>query len=50
VYVADSWFKTEILGGLNGGDIELIEPSTNDGEYRIVAVHLITPSGVVRLD
>jgi hypothetical protein len=38
------------LGGLNGADIEFIDPSTNDGEYGIVAVHLTTPSGVVVLD
>jgi hypothetical protein len=49
-HIADSWFKTEILGGLNGADIEFIDPSTNDGEYGIVAVHLVTPSGSVRLD
>ena len=49
-HLSDSWFKTEILDGLNGADIEFIDPSTNDGEYGIVAVHLTTPSGVVRLD
>jgi hypothetical protein len=48
--LADSWFKTEILGGSNGADVEFIDPSTNDGEYGIVSVHLTTPSGVVRLD
>jgi hypothetical protein len=35
---------------LNGTDIEFIDPSTNEGESGIVAVHLMTPSGVVRLD
>ena len=48
--MSDSWFKTEILGGLNGTDLEFIDPSTNDGESGIVAVQLATPSGVVRLD
>jgi hypothetical protein len=48
--LGDSWFKTEILDGLNGADIEFIDPSTNDGEHGIVAVHLTTPSGLVRLD
>jgi len=48
--LSDSWFKTEILDGLNGTDIEFIDPSTNEGESGIVAVHLMTPSGVVRLD
>ena len=49
-HLSDSWFKTEILGGLNGADIEFIDPSANDGEYGIVAVHLMTPSGSVALD
>ena len=49
-HLSDSWFKTEILAGLNGTDIEFIDPSTNEGESGIVAVHLMTPSGVVRLD
>jgi hypothetical protein len=35
---------------LNGADVEFVDPSSNDGEYGIVAVHLATPSGVVRLD
>ena len=48
--LSDSWFKTEILAGLNGADVEFIDPSAYDGEYGIVAVHLTTPSGVVRLD
>ena len=38
------------MGGLNGADIEFIDPSTNDGEYGIVAVHLTTPTGSVVLD
>jgi hypothetical protein len=46
----DSWFKTEILAGLNGTDLEFIDPSTNDGESGIVAVHLTTPSGSVVLN
>ena len=48
--LSDSWFKTEIMDGLNGANIEFIDPSVNDGEYGIVAVDLITPNGVVRLD
>ena len=46
----DSWLKTEILAGLNGTDLEFIDPSTNDGESGIVAVHLMTPTGSVVLD
>jgi hypothetical protein len=49
-HLSESWFKTEILDGLNGADIEFIDRSTNDGESGIVAVHLVTPGGVVRLD
>ena len=49
-HLADSWFKTEILDGLSGADVEFIDPSANDGESGIVAVHLMTPGGVVRLD
>jgi hypothetical protein len=49
-HVSDSRFKTEILGGLNGADVEFVDPSANDGEYGIVAVYLTTPSGVVRLE
>jgi SAM-dependent methyltransferase len=48
--LSDSWFKTEILGGLNGADVEFVDPSANDGEYGIVAVHLTTPTGSVVLD
>jgi hypothetical protein len=38
------------MGGLNGADVEFVDPSANDGEYGIVAVHLMTPTGAVRLD
>jgi hypothetical protein len=47
---ADFWFKAEILDGLTGADIKFIDPSTNDGEYGIVAVHLTTLTGSVVLD
>ena len=39
-----------IMGGLSGADIEFIDPSTNDGGYGIVAVHLTTPTGSVVLN
>jgi hypothetical protein len=48
--LSDSWFKTEIIAGLNGTDLEFIDPSTNDGETGIVAVHLTKPVGLVVLD
>jgi hypothetical protein len=48
--LSESWFKDEILAGLDGTSIEWTDPSVNDGENGIVAVHLKTPSGVVVLD
>ncbi len=48
--LADSWFKEEILSALGGTTIEWVDPSVNDGDNGIVAVHLATPSGVVVLD
>ena len=49
-HLPDSWFKTENLSGLNGADIEFIDPSRNEGEYGIVAAHVMTPTGTVVLD
>jgi hypothetical protein len=49
-HLSDSSFKTEILGGLNGADVEFVDPSANDGKYGIVAVQLTTPTGSVVLD
>ena len=48
--LSDSWFKTEILNGLDSVSIDWIDPSTQDGETGIVSVHLSTPSGSVVLD
>ncbi len=48
--LADSWFKDEILGALGSATIEWVDPSVNDGDNGIVAVHLATPSGIVVLD
>lgn len=31
-HLSDSWFKTEILDGLNGADMEFVDPSADDGE------------------
>jgi hypothetical protein len=49
-HLAESWFKEEILSALGKVTIEWVDPSTNDGENGIVAVHLNTPNGVVVLD
>jgi hypothetical protein len=48
--LADSWFKDEILASLGDVNIEWIDPATNDGQSGIVAVHLMTATGVVVLD
>jgi hypothetical protein len=44
------WFKTEILGGVNGADVEIFDASANEGHYGIIAVNLTTPSGLVKFD
>ncbi len=49
-HLSNSWFKAEILGGLNGADVDFVDLSTNEGEYGIVALHMMTPNGVVGLD
>ena len=48
--LADSWFKEDILASLGDVTIEWVDPSTNDDQSGIVAVHLVTPGGVVVLD
>ena len=48
--LADSWFKEDILASLGDVNIEWVDPSSNDEQTGIVAVHLATPSGVVVLD
>ena len=48
--LADSWFKEDILASLGDVNIDWVDPSTNDEQSGIVAVHLSTPSGVVVLD
>jgi hypothetical protein len=35
--LSDSCFKAEILAGLNGTELDFIDPTTNDGESGIVA-------------
>ena len=34
----------------DGVEIQWVDPAVNDGETGLVAVHLATPNGVVRLD
>ena len=48
--LAESWFKSEILSALENVTIDWVDPSANDGDNGIVAVHLSTPNGSVVLD
>lgn len=48
--LSDSWFKEEILASLGDVIIEWINPSVEDDQSGIIAVHLYTPSGIVILD
>lgn len=48
--LSDSWFKEDILRALDEVSIEWVNPSMNDDQTGIVAVHILTPNGVVILD
>ena len=48
--LSDSWFKEEILAALGDVAIEWVDPSTNDDQSGIVAVHLSTRSRIEILD
>jgi len=48
--LAHSWFKEDILKSIGEVNIEWVDPTTNDDQAGIVAVHLSTPTGVVVLD
>jgi hypothetical protein len=43
-----SCFKVEILDGLNGTEIEFIDPSTDGGEPGNNTVHLMIPRGILK--
>jgi hypothetical protein len=43
----DSWFRKEIIDSLNTIKLELVDPSSQDGEIGIVSVHLIVKSDLV---
>ena len=47
----EEWLGSDLTTAL-GSQVEVIwlTPADNDGENGIVAVHLKTPSGVIRLD
>jgi hypothetical protein len=45
-----SWFKEEIFSALGSIKIEFVNPSTNDGQTGVVALHLRTAVGELILD
>ena len=46
----ESWFTDQIVAGLDGVAIDWIDPDANDGETGIVAIHVKSDKGEVRLD
>ena len=44
------WLGCDMTNAIGNVDVVWISPEDNDGESGIVAVHLETPNGVVRLD
>jgi hypothetical protein len=46
----EEWLGSDLSEAFDGVTIEWVDPSTNDGQTGLVAVHLSTPNGVVRLD
>ena len=46
----NSYFKSEIIDGLQDVKIEWVEPSANDGETGIVAIYIKTDNGEIRVD
>jgi hypothetical protein len=48
--LAGSWFKEEILASLGQVQIQWVDPELTDIDTGILAVHMITPNGVVILD
>jgi hypothetical protein len=48
--LAESWFKEDILASLGDVTIEWVDPSANEDQSGIVAVHLMTPNGKIVLN
>jgi hypothetical protein len=48
--LADSWFKTQVLGALEGIEINWVDETQNQGEPGIVSITLSTSKGEVLLD
>jgi hypothetical protein len=46
----EEWLGSDLSKALDGVEILWVLPEANDGQTGLVAVHLATPNGVVRLD
>jgi hypothetical protein len=46
----DSWFKAEILNGLDSVLIDWVDPLAQDGEIGMISAHLSTANGSVVLE
>jgi hypothetical protein len=46
----EEWLGSDLSRAFDGVEIQWLNPSTSDGQTGLVAVHLSTPNGVVRLD
>jgi hypothetical protein len=46
----EEWLGSDLSKAFDGIEILWVLPEDNDGQTGLVAVHLATPNGVVRLD
>ena len=46
----EEWLGSDLSKAFDGVEIQWVDSAVNDGETGLVAVHLATPNGVVRLD
>ena len=46
----EEWLGSDLSKAFDCVEIQWVDPAVNDGETGLVAVHLATPNGVVRLD
>jgi hypothetical protein len=48
--LADSWFKEDIMGSLNGIQIEWVDVSSHEGQLGIIALQLKTAKSIITID
>jgi hypothetical protein len=46
----EDWLGVDIAAALEGIEVQWIDVADNDGETGVVAIHLTTPQGTIRLD